>query len=179
MINKLRILKLFENSGGRLISNGEIVAGNFYGTKPIIEYSARICDARKLIGCLCGNSKGLICRSDKHIKSVKKNYFQYINNSIDTRDKIMSTPPREEITETKSVDKQLGELRQKWTIAKSHGNKFQMKALETLGKKIKNGDFQNQKPDFKQTVVETLGLQSTSDLSGRSADVPSSFKMWK
>lgn len=76
MTDKDRILAHFRNSGGRLISCSELVDGRFYGTKRIIEYSGRITDARKEVGCTCGQDKDT-CTADEHIRNVKTNWYQY------------------------------------------------------------------------------------------------------
>lgn len=71
-----RVLKLFRQSNGRLISSSEIVDARFDNGKRIIEYSGRITDARERMGCSCGKDPKS-CYSQEHIVNVKTNWYQY------------------------------------------------------------------------------------------------------
>lgn len=71
-----RVLKLFRSSEGRVIRNNEIIQGNFYGTKPVLEYTGRMSDARKIIDCTCGQDKDS-CTALEHIISIGNNKFIY------------------------------------------------------------------------------------------------------
>ncbi len=71
-----RVLKLFRQSNGRLISSSEIVDAKFDNGKRIIEYSGRITNARERIKCSCGKDPKS-CYSNEHIVNVKTNWYQY------------------------------------------------------------------------------------------------------
>lgn len=45
----------------------------------ILEYTGRLTDARKMIGCVC--SSGLTCTSLEHIINTRKGYYKYINHA--------------------------------------------------------------------------------------------------
>jgi autonomous glycyl radical cofactor GrcA len=79
LTNTERVLKLFKASNGVLISNSQIIAGQFYGSTPIAAWSARISDARVVLGCTCGEHDEM-CTASEHIRNVKKNWYQYTND---------------------------------------------------------------------------------------------------
>lgn len=95
MTDAQRILALFRHSNGRLITSGEMVAGQFYGKKPIIEYTGRITDARNELGCTCGQDQST-CKAQEHIRNVKQNYYQYVSS--------LPKKPKLEPTETFDVE---------------------------------------------------------------------------
>lgn len=83
MTDTERVLQLFRQSNGRLISNASIIDGSFFGTKPILNWSARITNARQAIKpepCTCGQDEKT-CLATEHIRNVKKNWYQYVNDN--------------------------------------------------------------------------------------------------
>lgn len=80
MTDTERVLQLFRQSNGRLISNASIIDGSFFGTKPVLNWSARITDARHKINCNCGQDERT-CEANEHIRNVKKNWYQYVDDN--------------------------------------------------------------------------------------------------
>lgn len=81
MPDKLRVLELFRNSGGRVIKSWEVAEGQFYGTKPILGYTERISNARVIIGCTCGQNADM-CDSIEHIRNIGVNEYQYLTKKL-------------------------------------------------------------------------------------------------
>lgn len=79
MTDRERVLALFRNSNGILISSSMLIDGQYYGTKRIIEYTGRIKDARNEIGCTCGKDQRL-CTAQEHIINVKTNWYRYVSS---------------------------------------------------------------------------------------------------
>lgn len=71
-----RVMSLFRASKGRMITNHEIIRGQFYGVKPVLEYTGRISDVRKIFECSCGQDKDT-CTASEHIISIGDNKFVY------------------------------------------------------------------------------------------------------
>lgn len=111
MTDSQRVLELFRKSGGKLISNAEIMSGDYFGTKPIATYTARITDARDLIHCDCGIDEKT-CKASEHIRNVKKNWYQYIGAK-----QVTKTEPARVWVDVQHVQAQLSQLREKYKTA--------------------------------------------------------------
>lgn len=146
MTNKNRILALFRNSNGRLISSTELVMGEYYGTKKIIEYTGRICDARKELGCTCGESKQT-CEAQEHIVNVKTNWYQY-QSSLPKREVIGLQ--RESIM--LNTEQQLAKLRDQYRRARDQGDEMRMDLIKKMAHRIKNPP----EKYFRETVKQSL-----------------------
>ena len=149
MTNKNRILALFRNSNGRLISSTELVMGEYYGTKKIIEYTGRICDARKELGCTCGESKQT-CEAQEHIVNVKTNWYQY-QSSLPKREVVGLQ--RESIM--LSTEDQLAKLRDQYRRARESGDEMRMDLIKKMAHRIKNPP----EAYFSHTVKQSLGIE--------------------
>lgn len=114
MIDRDRILALFRHSGGRLITSGEMVAGQFYGKKPIIEYTGRITDARNELGCTCGQDQST-CKAQEHIRNVKQNYYQYVS-SLPKKPKLEPTEEKLAPSNLASAVLQRNQLRKEYKM---------------------------------------------------------------
>lgn len=152
MTHKNRILKLFRNSGGRLISSSELVMGEYYGTKKIIEYTGRITDARKELGCTCGENKHT-CQAQEHIVNVKTNWYQY-QSSLPQKEVVI--PEREKTMVTYTTDQQLKKLREQWRQAKLTGDLERMKWTEKMAHRLKNPPVDY----FSHQVKQSLGINN-------------------
>ena len=91
MPDKLRILELFRNSGGRVIYSWDIAKGQFYGTKPILGYTERISNARVLIDCTCGQDQDS-CTAIEHIRNIGINEYQYLTKKIAYAPRVIHIP---------------------------------------------------------------------------------------
>lgn len=154
MTHKNRILKLFRNSGGRLISSSELVMGEYYGTKKIIEYTGRITDARRELGCTCGENKHT-CQAQEHIVNVKTNWYQY-QSSLPQKEVVI--PEREKTMVTYTTDQQLKKLREQWRQAKLTGDLERMKWTEKMAHRLKNPPVDY----FSHQVKHALGIHDQS-----------------
>lgn len=111
MTDSLRVLSYFRKSGGQLISNAQIMAGDYFGSKPIATYTARITDARDLIGCNCGIDQNT-CKAKEHIRNVKKNWYQYVGVKPEIKKE-----PAQSYVDVNLLKRQLEELRVRYTSA--------------------------------------------------------------
>jgi hypothetical protein len=163
MTDAQRILQLFRTSQGRRISCAELVEGNYFGSKKIIEYSGRITDARKIIGCSCGKDPNA-CTASEHILNIKRNWYQYrgsldVVEVIRTREeqvvmKRLSYPEllvkRAEIIEKWGDPKELDSISLARFKAELLGNGCDRQSLlEAKGQGSRSTDFSN-------TVKESL-----------------------
>lgn len=147
MNDSMRVLQLFRKSGGKLISNATILAGQFYGTKPIATYTARITDARDLIGCNCGIDEA-ICTASEHIRNSRKNWYQYIGQKVQKTD-----TPAQAYVDPKQLRAQLEELRKKYAVAQG----WQKDIIRIQGQALKRSlDIQLATSAQVQTVMEAL-----------------------
>lgn len=71
-----RILYYLKDRGDKEVNINTLIRGQFYGTKRIIEYTGRISDARKKLGCTCGENTET-CKADEHIISTRRNFVKY------------------------------------------------------------------------------------------------------
>lgn len=155
MTNKNRILALFRNSNGRLISSTELVMGEYYGTKKIIEYTGRIKDARDEIGCTCGENKHT-CTAQEHIVNVKTNWYQY-QSSLPKREVVGLQ--RESIM--LSTEDQLAKLRDQYRKAREQGDEVRMEMIKRMAHRIKNPP----EAYFAQQVKHALGINEPQSQS--------------
>lgn len=169
MTNKNRILALFRNSNGRLISSTELVMGEYYGTKKIIEYTGRICDARKELGCTCGESKQT-CEAQEHIVNVKTNWYQY-QSSLPKREVVGLQ--RESIM--LSTEQQLIRLRQQYVAAKKAGDTTKMELIHKVALRLKEPP----KYYFAQQVKHSLGIDATTPAQPPTKPKTSLYSDWK
>ena len=146
MTNKNRILALFRNSNGRLVSSTELVMGEYYGTKKIIEYTGRICDARKELGCTCGESKQT-CEAQEHIVNVKTNWYQY-QSSLPKREVVGLQ--RESIM--LNTEQQLAKLRDQYRRARDQGDEMRMDLIKKMAHRIKNPPEKYFREEVKQSL---------------------------
>lgn len=128
--------------------------GEYYGNKKIIEYTGRICDARKELGCTCGESKQL-CEAQEHIINVKTNWYQY-KSSLPQKEVVI--PEREKTMVTYSTDQQLKKLREQWRQAKQSGDIERMKWTEKMAHRLKNPP----EAYFSHQVKQSLGIHDQS-----------------
>jgi hypothetical protein len=141
-----RVLKLFRQSNGRLISSSEIVDAKFDNGKRIIEYSGRITDARERMGCSCGKDPKS-CYSYEHIVNVKTNWYQYRSNRK-TTEVIPTlqlrpdyTKQREELlneyrNETDALKKEIIKQKGLAVAALINKQKQEDESVETIGKAL-------------------------------------------
>jgi hypothetical protein len=132
MTGKKRIPALFRNSNGRLISATELVMGEYYGSKKIIEYTGRIKDARDEIGCTCGENKNG-CQAQEHIVNVKTNWYQY-KSSLPKREVVGLQ--RESVM--LSTEQQLAKLRDQYRKARAKNDELRMDLIKRMAHRIKN-----------------------------------------
>jgi len=111
LTDSLRVLQLFRKSAGQLISNATIMAGDYFGTKPIATYTARITDARDLIGCTCGLDE-TTCKAQEHIRNVKKNWYQYVG-----KQPVKPSGPAKAWVDVQELRRQLEQLRTRYVTA--------------------------------------------------------------
>ena len=132
MTDAQRILQLFRTSQGRRISCAELVEGNYFGSKKIIEYSGRITDARKIIGCSCGKDPNS-CTASEHILNVKRNWYQY-RGSLD----VVEVRKEQIMVSVEELEQKRNELATAYREARANGDATRMKILEARGKMIRN-----------------------------------------
>jgi len=71
----LRILDYFRSRPDEEINAyNELVVNNLH----ILEYTGRISDARKQIGCNCGRGNPKLCSAKEHIINTRKGYYKYV-----------------------------------------------------------------------------------------------------
>lgn len=69
-----RILEYFRSRPDQEINAyNELVVNNLH----ILEYTGRISDARKQIGCNCGRGNPKLCSAGEHIINTRKGYYKY------------------------------------------------------------------------------------------------------
>ena len=142
-----RVLQLFRRSQGKLISNSSISAGQYFGTKPILNWSARITDARDLIHCDCGIDEA-ICTASEHIRNSRKNWYQYIGQKVQKND-----TPAQAYVDPNQLRAQLEELRKKYAVAQG----WQKDIIRIQGQALKRSlDIQLATSANVQTVMEAL-----------------------
>lgn len=156
MNDMTRVLLLFRQSAGRMITNHEIIRGQFFGTKPILEYTGRITDARKEINCTCGKDKKS-CIALEHIISVGDNKFIY-------KSSLVKQIPQEIDQEVKKVD--INELKakrirllSKYQKLKSEGKKesIDAKIILSRGLLVRNSiDIELERRRLSQEVSKNL-----------------------
>lgn len=127
MTDVQRVLQLFRTSHGKLISNSTVLEGQYYGTKQILNWSARITDARDLIGCNCGIDQ-TTCQATEHIRNVKKNWYQYIND----KQEVVKAPAHVWVN-VSEVEQKLAELRKQYVTAP----KWRRTVIEMQAKALK------------------------------------------
>lgn len=132
MTDKQRILAHFRNSNGRLISCSELVDGQFYGTKRIIEYTGRIADARKELGCTCGKDQ-TSCEAQEHIINTKTNWYQYRS---DSKKEVIEQPINEKLISLQ-VENRLNKLRMMYRQARSENNQKEMDRIALMANTCK------------------------------------------
>jgi hypothetical protein len=132
MTDAQRILQLFRTSQGRRISCAELVEGNYFGSKKIIEYSGRITDARKIIGCSCGKDPNA-CTASEHILNIKRNWYQY-RGSLD----VVEVRKEQIMVSVEELEQKRNELATAYREARANGDATRMKILEARGKMIRN-----------------------------------------
>lgn len=147
-----RVIALFRASKGKMITNHEIIRGQFYGIKPILEYTGRISEARKEFGCTCGQDKDT-CTASEHIISVGDNKFIY---------KSQQTNELKKQEETKPVFIDINELKTKLLQLRSQYKSLKesdpmRRVIEVRGKAIRNAiDLEMDRKRLKQEVTEHL-----------------------
>ena len=147
MTDVQRVLQLFRRSQGKLISNSSISAGQYFGTKPILNWSARITDARDEIKCNCGQDE-TTCTASEHIRNVKKNWYQYVGVKP-----VAPKPPAHVYVRPGLVELKLSELRARYRIA----GDFERTIIAAQGKALKRSlDIQLATSAQVQTVMEAL-----------------------
>jgi hypothetical protein len=132
MTDAQRVLQLFKTSQGRRISCAELVEGNYFGSKKIIEYSGRITDARKIIGCSCGKDPNA-CTASEHILNIKRNWYQY-RGSLD----VVEVRKEQIMVSVEELEQKRNELATAYREARANGDATRMKILEARGKMIRN-----------------------------------------
>jgi hypothetical protein len=132
MTDANRLLAFFRDNPNREICCTELVAGQFYGTKKIIEYTGRIKDARDILGCTCGEDKHS-CTAPEHIVNVRKGFYKFIT-------KVEVVAPTQEyfMFTLDEMQKKREELIKKYREAKAKDDKVMMKIIEIQGKAIRN-----------------------------------------
>lgn len=123
--DRQRLLNYLKANEGREVNAFiEIVNG-----LKILEYTGRLTDCRKMIGCTC--SSGLTCTSQEHIINTRKGYYKYIGikNDKDEEDFMVSMDEMQQKRE---------ELVKKYREAKAKDDKVMMKIIEVQGKAIRN-----------------------------------------
>ncbi len=147
MTDTQRVLQLFRKSGGKLISNSSISAGQYFGTKPILNWSARITDARDEIDCNCGQDQDT-CTAVEHIRNVKKNWYRY--------EGLQPVAPVElprVYVDVRQIEKQLQELRIKYASAVG----LQKEIIEIQGKALRRSlEIQKSMSTNVREVMEAL-----------------------
>lgn len=148
MTDTERVLSLFRRSNGKLISNSSIVDGKFFGNKPILNWSARITDARDVIGCNCGIDQDS-CTAKEHIRNVKKNRYQYVS--------VNYTPAVKSVEVSVDIDVlkiQIEALRTQYSQVK---NPVEKRIIEVRGKALKTAlQKQLEANNRKNIVMEAL-----------------------
>ena len=128
-----RVMSLFRASKGRMITNHEIIRGQFYGVKPVLEYTGRISDVRKIFECSCGQDKDA-CTASEHIISVGNNKFIY--KSEQTEEIKKQNEIRTVSINLNSLKTKLLKLRGEYKSLKE--NDPMRKVIEVRGKAIRN-----------------------------------------
>jgi hypothetical protein len=142
-----RVLQLFRRSQGKLISNSSISAGQYFGTKPILNWSARITDARDEIKCNCGQDE-TACLAQEHIRNVKKNWYQYVGKQA-----VKPLEPARAWVDVNNLRRQLEDLRTRYVTAEG----VQKDIIRIQGQALKRSlDIQLATSAQVQTVMEAL-----------------------
>lgn len=144
MTDTQRVLTLFRKSGGKLISNSSISAGQYFGTKPILNWSARITDARDEIKCNCGQDE-TTCTANEHIRNVKKNWYQYVGSQP-----VKPKEPARVYVDVQHVELQLAQLRREYAAAE--GWRKDVIRIQGVALKRSLELQQSIKPEVRQTM---------------------------
>ena len=146
MTDTQRVLQLFRRSNGKLVSNSSISAGQYFGTKPILNWSARITDARDEIKCNCGQDE-TTCTAQEHIRNVKKNWYQYVGK------RVVTPEPAKAWVDVNELRRQLEDLRTRYVTAQG----VQKDIIRIQGQALKRSlDIQLATSAQVQTVMEAL-----------------------
>lgn len=78
MTDRDRLLAFLKANKGREINAFTEIVNGLH----ILEYTGRLTDCRKKIGCTCAS--GLFCSAKEHIVNTRKGYYKYVDNSIKT-----------------------------------------------------------------------------------------------
>jgi hypothetical protein len=132
MTDAKRILALFRQRPNTEICCTELVMGQFFGTKKIIEYTGRLKNARDILGCTCGEDKNS-CTASEHIVNTRKGFYKFITQ-------VEVVKPREEqvVVNLQELKQRREALRDEYREAKAKGDQMHMKIVEIRGKAIKN-----------------------------------------
>ena len=147
-----RVMSLFRASKGRMITNHEIIRGQFYGVKPVLEYTGRISDVRKIFDCSCGKDKDS-CTASEHIISVGDNKFIYKSEQTEEIKRQSETLPVS--VNLNSLKTKLLKLRSQYRSLSE--NDPMRKILEVRGKAIRNAiDIEMDRKKLEQDVKTSL-----------------------
>lgn len=148
MSDKTRLLALFRQSNGRLITSSEMIDGRFDNGKRIIEYTGRLKDARDEMGCTCGEDPKK-CLGSEHIVNVRTNFYQYQT----------TRPVVEEVIPTLEIEKPDYEKQRK-ALAKKYlaeTDPFKKEAIKQAGLAVRaliNKQIEDKK--LERNIVEAL-----------------------
>lgn len=147
MTDSQRVLELFRKSNGKLISNAEIMSGDYYGSKPIATYTARITDARDLIHCDCGIDEAA-CTAVEHIRNVKKNWYQYVGKQTE-----QPKEPAHVWVDVQKIQADLEDLRKRYVVA----DPYMKSLIEVQGRALKRSiELQQSMASEVKSVMERL-----------------------
>lgn len=142
MTDANRLLAFFRDNPNRDVCCTQLVAGEFYGHKKIIEYTGRLKDARDILGCTCGKDKNS-CTASEHIINTRKGFYKFVTS-------VEVIKPREE-----QIMVTLDELKQRrkalvseYLEAKKKGDEMHMRIVEIRGKAIKNAIEQQERAEL-------------------------------
>lgn len=129
--DRQRLLSYLRANEGREINAfTEIVNG-----LKILEYTGRLTDCRKMIGCTCASN--IFCTSQEHIVNTRKGYYKYIGIKNNKKDKKYRNE-EDFMVSMDEMKQKREELIKKYRAAKAKGDEAMMKIIEVQGKAIRN-----------------------------------------
>jgi len=126
MTDKQRLLGFFRSNPNREVDAYTEIVG-VDGLR-ILEYTGRISDVRKDLGCTCGEEP-LYCQATEHIINTRKGYYKFVTKEVEK-------PAVEVDLATLQARREL--LAKAWVKAKADGDKVTLAIIEGRGKIIRN-----------------------------------------
>lgn len=141
MTDKQRLLAYFKSKPNTEVNAYlEIVASGLR----ILEYSGRISDIRKDLGCTCGEDQNT-CTSREHIRNTRKGFYKFVTGQEEIGEVYM--------IKFEDLEKRRQKLARQYVEAREKGDEGLMRLIEVQGRAVRRAmDLESTKAAVKKTL---------------------------